>query len=150
MQVRDLKVHFPIHKGVFQRVVSHVKAVDGVSLDIARGRTLALVGESGCGKTTVGKGILQLVPPTGGQVLYDQRELTQLKGEELRALRRHFQIIFQDPYASLNPRMLVGEILEEGMRAQGIGAGRAERLARVTDLLQQVGLPADARQRYPH
>ncbi|MBI5782406.1 MAG: ABC transporter ATP-binding protein [Gammaproteobacteria bacterium] len=150
LQVRDLKVHFPIHQGVFQRVVSHVKAVDGVSLDIARGRTLALVGESGCGKTTVGKGILQLVPPTGGQVSYNNHELTQLKGEELRALRRHFQIIFQDPYASLNPRMLVGEILEEGMRAQEIGAGRAERLARVEELLQQVGLPADARQRYPH
>ena len=150
LQVRDLKVHFPIHKGVFQRVVGHVKAVDGVSLDIARGRTLALVGESGCGKTTVGKGILQLIPPTGGQVLYDNRELMQLKGEELRALRRHFQIIFQDPYASLNPRMLVGEILEEGMRAQGIGARRMERQARVAELLQQVGLPADARQRYPH
>jgi peptide/nickel transport system ATP-binding protein len=148
--VRDLKVHFPIHKGVFQRVVGHVKAVDGVSLDIARGRTLALVGESGCGKTTVGKGILQLVPPTSGQVLYNNRELTQLQGEELRALRRHFQIIFQDPYASLNPRMLVGEILEEGMRAQRIGASRTERQARIAELLQQVGLPADARQRYPH
>ncbi|MEW6331660.1 MAG: ABC transporter ATP-binding protein [Pseudomonadota bacterium] len=150
LQVRDLKVHFPIRKGVFQRVVGHVKAVDGVSLDIARGRTLALVGESGCGKTTVGKGILQLVPPTAGQVLYDNRELTQIKSGELRAMRRHFQIIFQDPYASLNPRMLVGEILEEGMRAQGIGAGRAERQARVAELLQQVGLPADARSRYPH
>ena len=150
LQVRDLKVHFPIHKGVFQRVVGQVKAVDGVSLDIARGRTLALVGESGCGKTTVGKGILQLVPPTGGQVLYNNRELTQLRGEELRALRRHFQIIFQDPYASLNPRMLVGEILEEGMRAQRIGAGRTERQARAAELLQQVGLPPDARQRYPH
>jgi peptide/nickel transport system ATP-binding protein len=130
--------------------VGHVKAVDGVSLDIARGRTLALVGESGCGKTTVGKGILQLVPPTSGQVLYNNRELTQLQGEELRALRRHFQIIFQDPYASLNPRMLVGEILEEGMRAQRIGASRTERQARIAELLQQVGLPADARQRYPH
>jgi peptide/nickel transport system ATP-binding protein len=150
LQVRDLKVHFPIRKGVFQRVVGHVKAVDGVSLDIARGRTLALVGESGCGKTTVGKGILQLVPPTSGQVRYNNRELTQLKDEELRALRRHFQIIFQDPYASLNPRMLVGEILEEGMRAQSIGASRMERQARVAELLQQVGLPADALQRYPH
>jgi peptide/nickel transport system ATP-binding protein len=150
LQVRDLKVHFPIHKGVFQRVVGYVKAVDGVSLDIARGRTLALVGESGCGKTTVGKGILQLAPPTGGQVLYNKRELTQLKGEELRALRRHFQIIFQDPYASLDPRMLIGEILEEGMRAQDIGANRVERQVRVAELLQQVGLPPEARQRYPH
>ena len=150
LQVRDLKVHFPIHKGVFQRVVGQVKAVDGVSLDIARGRTLALVGESGCGKTTVGKGILQLVPPTGGQVLYNNRELTQLRGEELRALRRHFQIIFQDPYASLNPRMLVGEILEEGMRVQDIGASRVERQKKIAQLLQQVGLSPDARQRYPH
>ena len=150
LEVRDLKVYFPITKGVFQHVVGHVKAVDGVSLDIARGRTLALVGESGCGKTTVGKGILQLVPPTAGRVVYNGRELTQLKGNELRPLRRHFQIIFQDPYASLDPRMLVGEILEEGMRAQDIGANRVDRQARVADLLQQVGLPPDARQRYPH
>ncbi len=150
LQVRDLKVHFPIHQGVFQRVVGHVKAVDGVSLDIARGRTLALVGESGCGKTTVGKGILQLIQPTAGHVVYNNRELTQLKGEKLRALRRHFQIIFQDPYASLNPRMLVGEILEEGMRAQSIGADRLVRQEKIAQLLQQVGLPADARQRYPH
>ncbi len=150
LQVHDLKVHFPIHKGIFQRVVGHVKAVDGVSLDMARGHTLALVGESGCGKTTVGKGILQLIPPTSGSVVYNRRELTRLKGEELRSLRRHFQIIFQDPYASLNPRMLVGEILEEGMRAQGIGGSRPVRQARVAELLQQVGLPADARQRYPH
>ncbi|HSD96342.1 MAG TPA: ABC transporter ATP-binding protein [Sulfuricaulis sp.] len=150
LQVRDLKVHFPIHKGVFQRVVGHVKAVDGVSLDIARGRTLALVGESGCGKTTVGKGILQLVPPSAGSVVYNGRELTLLKGNELRPLRRHFQIIFQDPYASLDPRMLVGEILEEGMRAQGIGSSREQRQVKAEELLQQVGLPSDARQRYPH
>ncbi|MBI3778856.1 MAG: ABC transporter ATP-binding protein [Gammaproteobacteria bacterium] len=150
LRVTDLKVHFPIVKGVFQHVVGQVKAVDGVSLDIARGRTLALVGESGCGKTTVGKGILQLVPPTAGSVTYDGRELTQLQGSELRPLRRHFQIIFQDPYASLNPRMLVGEILEEGMRAQGIGENRVERQARAAELLEQVGLPPDARQRYPH
>ncbi len=150
LHVQDLKVHFPIYQGVFQHVVGQVKAVDGVSLDIARGRTLALVGESGCGKTTVGKGILQLVPPTAGRVRYDGHELTQMKGEELRALRRHFQIIFQDPYASLNPRMLVGEILEEGMRAQGIGSTRAKRQSKAEELLQQVGLPPDARQRYPH
>jgi peptide/nickel transport system ATP-binding protein len=150
LQVADLKVHFPITRGVFQRVVGHVKAVDGVSLDIARGRTLALVGESGCGKTTVGKGILQLVPPSSGSVVYNGRELTQLKGNELRPLRRHFQIIFQDPYASLDPRMLVGEILEEGMRAQGIGSSREQRQERAAELLQKVGLSSDARQRYPH
>ena len=150
LTVSDLKVHFPIHKGVFQRVVGHVKAVDGVSLTIARRRTLALVGESGCGKTTVGKGILQLVKPTAGSVNYAGREMTQMRSDELRALRRHFQIIFQDPYASLDPRMLVGEILEEGMRAQGIGGDRAGRQAQVAELLQHVGLPADARTRYSH
>ncbi len=150
LTVSDLKVHFPIHKGVFQRVVGHVKAVDGVSLTIARGRTLALVGESGCGKTTVGKGILQLIKPTAGSVNYAGREMTHMQGDELRALRRHFQIIFQDPYASLDPRMLVGEILEEGMRAQGIAGDRAGRQARVAELLQHVGLLADARTRYPH
>jgi peptide/nickel transport system ATP-binding protein len=130
--------------------VGHVKAVDGVSLEIARGRTLALVGESGCGKTTVGKGILQLIRPTAGQVVYNGRELTRITDNEMRALRRHFQIIFQDPYASLNPRMLVGEILEEGMRAQGIMANRADRQAKVAELLEQVGMPRDAGQRYPH
>jgi peptide/nickel transport system ATP-binding protein len=150
LHVADLKVHFPIHRGVFQRVVGHVKAVDGVSLDIARARTLALVGESGCGKTTVGKGILQIVPPTSGSVVYDGRELTRLKGGALRSMRRHFQIIFQDPYASLDPRMLVGEILEEGMRAQGIGADRGSRQSKVEALLRHVGLPAEARTRYPH
>ena len=150
LRVTDLKVHFPIYQGVFQHVVGHVKAVDGVSLEIARGRTLALVGESGSGKTTVGKGILQLVAPTAGSVIYAGRELTGLRGAELRPLRRHFQIIFQDPYASLDPRMLVGEILEEGMRAQGIGADRAEREARVAELLQHVGLSIEARRRYPH
>ncbi len=150
LQVIDLKVHFPIYQGVFQRVVGHVRAVDGVSLEIARSRTLALVGESGCGKTTVGKAILQLVRPTAGSVVYDGRELTQLRESELRPLRRHFQIIFQDPYASLDPRMLVGEILEEGIQAQGIGTNRAERQAIVAELLQHVGLSPDARQRYPH
>jgi len=150
LHVSDLKVHFPIHKGVFQRVVGHVKAVDGISLDIARGHTLALVGESGCGKTTAGKGILQIVPPTSGSVVYNGRELTRLKGRELRSMRRRFQIIFQDPYASLDPRMLVGEILEEGMRAQGLGGDRSARQARVEELLQHVGLPAESRTRYPH
>ncbi len=150
LQVKDLKVHFPIHRGVFRRVVGQVKAVDGISLEIARGRTLALVGESGCGKTTVGKGILQLVPPIAGSVLYAGRELTQVPASELRALRRHFQIIFQDPYASLDPRMLVGEILEEGIRAQGINTSRSARQVKVSTLLQHVGLAPDARHRYPH
>ena len=150
LQVDDLKVHFPIHKGVLRRVVGQVKAVDGVSLAIRQGRTLALVGESGCGKTTVGKGILQLLRPTAGRVRFDGRELTALGTPALRPLRRQFQVIFQDPYGSLDPRMFVGEIIEEGMRAQGLGDNRAQRQARVAELLEHVGLPREAVRRYPH
>lgn len=150
LQVNDLKVHFPVHKGVFRRVVGYVKAVDGVSLEIRTGQTLALVGESGCGKTTVGKGILQLIRPTMGSVAFDGRDLSRLTTRRLRRLRQQFQIVFQDPFASLNPRMLVGDILEEGMRALGIGRGRAEHQRRIEELLEQVGLPQDARNRYPH
>jgi peptide/nickel transport system ATP-binding protein len=149
LQVRDLKVHFPITRGVFQRVVGQVRAVDGVSLAISAGRTLALVGESGCGKTTVGKGILQLIRPSAGSVRYDGQELTGLSGARMRALRRQCQVIFQDPYSSLDPRMLVGEIIEEGLRAQRMG-DRGARAARVAQLLERVGLPPDARQRYAH
>ena len=150
LQVDGLQVHFPIQRGVLKRTVGHVKAVDGVSLAIGRGRTLALVGESGCGKTTVGKGILQLIRPTGGRVVYEGRELTTLSHRALRPLRRRFQIIFQDPYASLNPRMLVGGIIEEGMAALGVDGGTGGRWRRVERLLEQVGLAPEARLRYPH
>jgi peptide/nickel transport system ATP-binding protein len=150
LQVADLKVHFPIHKGLLKRVVAHVKAVDGVSLAIPPGRTLGLVGESGCGKTTVGKGILRLVEPTGGRVLYGGADLAHRSRAELRPLRKHMQIIFQDPYASLNPRMRVLETLEEGMAALGLGAGREERQARVDALLAEVGLDPEVKLRYPH
>ncbi|MES9962611.1 MAG: ABC transporter ATP-binding protein [Candidatus Sedimenticola sp. 20ELBAFRAG] len=150
LEVSDLKVHFPIHKGVFKRVVGHVKAVDGVSFNIAPGKTLAVVGESGCGKTTVGKGILQLIRPTAGSARFEGEELTRLKGGELRKRRSDLQIIFQDPVASMNPRMLVGDIIEEGMRAQGIGGSVAQRRARSRELLEHVGLSADAADRYPH
>ncbi len=149
LQVEGLKVYFPIHKGVFRRVVGHVRAVDGVSLAIPKGRTLALVGESGCGKTTVGKGILQLIRPTAGSVRFGVDELTEMRGEALRRRRGDMQIIFQDPMSSMNPRMLVGDIVAEGMLAQGMG-DRTGRQRRVVELLEQVGLPADAASRYPH
>ncbi|MCW8945636.1 MAG: ABC transporter ATP-binding protein [Sedimenticola sp.] len=150
LDVEDLKVHFPIHKGVFKRTVGYVKAVDGVSLTIAPGKTLALVGESGCGKTTVGKGILQLVKPTEGRVTFETDELTTLSSRALRSRRSELQIIFQDPVASMNPRMLVSDIIEEGMKAQKIVRDSAQRRARVMELLEQVGLPADSASRYPH
>jgi len=143
-------MHFPIRRGVLRRAVGQVKAVDGVDLCLYPGRTLALVGESGCGKTTVGKALLQLLCPTGGSVEFDGYELTQLSGEALRRLRREFQIIFQDPASSMNPRMLVADIVAEGMRAQGIGGDRNAQQARVVELLGQVGLPGSALQRYPH
>jgi peptide/nickel transport system ATP-binding protein len=150
LKVEDLKVHFPIHKGVFRRIVGHVKAVDGVSLEIPTGHTLALVGESGCGKTTVGKGILQLVKPTAGRVIFSGEVLNELAPAQLRSLRRRFQVVFQDPFASLNPRMLVGDILDEGMRALGIGGDRQARQRRIEELLDHVGLTMEARYRYPH
>jgi peptide/nickel transport system ATP-binding protein len=150
LSVRGLKVHFPIRKGILRRTVGYVKAVDGVSFEIAAGRTLALVGESGCGKTTVGKAILQLIRPSAGEVAFDGVELTKLAGGQLRARRNDFQIIFQDPYASLNPRMRVADILAEGMSALGVESGPEARSRRVDELLEQVGLAHDSRDRYPH
>jgi peptide/nickel transport system ATP-binding protein len=149
LSVRDLKVHFPIRKGLLKRVVGYVKAVDGVSLEIGSGRTLGLVGESGCGKTTVGKAILQLIQPQG-KVELGGVELTELRGASLRAHRRDFQIIFQDPYASLNPRMRVADILAEGMASLGVEANAAARGKRVAEILDQVGLASDSVERYPH
>jgi peptide/nickel transport system ATP-binding protein len=150
LSVRDLAVHFPIRRGVLQRVVGHVRAVDGVSFEISEGRTLALVGESGCGKTTVGKAILQLIRPTAGSVQFDGEELTRLEGEALRRRRRDFQIVFQDPASSMNPRMRVEDIVAEGLVAQKIGRGRDEWRGRVGELLEQVGLEPDVADRYPH
>ena len=148
--VDDLRVHFPIRRGVLQRTVGHVKAVDGVTLELARGRTLALVGESGCGKTTVGKAILQLIRPTAGSARLDGIELCGLSRGALRPLRRRMQMIFQDPFASLNPRLSVGEIIGEGMSALGARSPQADGAAAIAALLQQVGLDADAALRYPH
>ena len=150
LEVSDLKVHFPIHKGLFKRVAGHVRAVDGVSLSIHSGRTLALVGESGCGKTTVGKSILQLIRPTAGSVRFAGYELTQFKGAYLRARRADFQIVFQDPYSSLDPRMRVADIIEEGMVALGAATSPGARQNSMDGLLQQVGLSPDSKYRYPH
>jgi peptide/nickel transport system ATP-binding protein len=150
LAVKDLRVYFPIRKGIFQRVVAQVKAVDGVSLEIHSHRTLALVGESGCGKTTVGKGILQLVPVTGGSVVFENVDLGSLTAGALRPLRKDFQVVFQDPYSSLNPRMRVVEIVEEGMTALRVDADPRARQQRVDELLVQVGLSPDMKYRYPH
>jgi peptide/nickel transport system ATP-binding protein len=147
LRVDDLRVHFPIRSGVLQRTVGHVYAVDGVTLELARGRTLALVGESGCGKTTVGKAILQLIKPSGGSVRLDGSELVGLSRGALRPQRRRMQMIFQDPFASLNPRLSVGEIIGEGMNAL---APQDDSAAAISALLRQVGLDDDAAQRYPH
>jgi len=150
LEAKEMKVYFPIRKGIFKRTVGYVRAVDGVSLSLYEGRTLALVGESGSGKTTAGKAILQLIPPTGGTVHFGGEQISGLSRAELRPRRRAMQIIFQDPYASLNPRLRVAEILLEGMRSLGIGANDVERTARIRELLLDVGLPADALERYPH
>lgn len=142
MRVEDLSVHFPIRKGLLQRVVGHVKAVDGVSLTLHAGRTLALVGESGCGKTTAGKAILDLIPRTGGKVM-----LQSLQTSAEQSVRHMAQMVFQDPFASLNPRMRVAEIISEGMSAMGI---QGDQRARIAELLQQVGLAPQMANRYPH
>jgi peptide/nickel transport system ATP-binding protein len=149
LAVRGLKVHFPIQCGWLQRVTGHVKAVDGVCLTIPQGRTLALVGESGCGKTTLGRAILQLIRPTGGSVSFAGEELTRLKGRALNRHRAALQLIFQDPLSSMNPRLRVEDIIAEGIQAQRRLA-RAQRHRRVTELLEQVGLCAAAARRYPH
>ncbi len=150
LEARDLAVHFPIRRGVLKRVVGQVRAVDGLSLELHAGRTLALVGESGCGKTTAGKAMARLLEPTQGRVLLRGEDLTALRGMALRTRRRDFQIIFQDPFASLNPRMRLAEIVTEGMQALGVGGDAAARERRVDELLDQVGLSTDMRHRYPH
>jgi peptide/nickel transport system ATP-binding protein len=150
LKVRDLKVHYPIKKGIFKRVVGHVRAVDGVTIDVHAGETVAVVGESGCGKTTMGKGILQLLQTTDGEVLYEGKDLSELDAAELRKKRSEIQIVFQDPYSSMNPRMMIRDILQEGMLAQGIGETQKERDKFSIELLEQVGLLAEHLLRYPH
>jgi ABC-type microcin C transport system duplicated ATPase subunit YejF len=150
LEVRDFKVWYPIKKGLFQRVVDHVRAVDGVSFSLPEGQTLALVGESGCGKTTLGKAMLNLIDPAGGQVLFDGVDVVGSSGEARRRRCAEMQIIFQDPFAAMNPRMVVGDIIEEGMRALRPELSEAQRRERSEALLEAVGLEKSARLRYPH
>jgi len=149
LEVRDLRTWFPVRRGLLQRTVDHVKAIDGVSFHIKRGETLGLVGESGCGKTTVGRTILRLVPATGGTVLFDGVDVFAQGYASMRALRRRMQIIFQDPGGSLNPRMRVGRIVGEPLEVHGIASGDALR-HRVESLLERCGLWKAAADRYPH
>lgn len=151
LQVDDLKMHFPITRGIiFQRQVGAIKAVDGINFSLYKGETLGLVGESGCGKSTTGRAILQLYRPTSGHVVFEGKDLTQTGGEELRKMRRRMQMIFQDPYASLNPRMTVGSIIGEPLEVHNIGSSRKERQERVQELLKTVGLNPYFVNRYPH
>ncbi|MGZ8195461.1 MAG: ABC transporter ATP-binding protein [Methylosarcina sp.] len=150
LRVNNFYYLYPIRKGLFKRVVDHVRAVDGVSFTIQQGKTLALVGESGCGKTTLGKALLNLIPGGTGQVLIDGVDLNRLSGETLRRKRSDIQIVFQDPFSSMNPRMLVGDIIAEGIRALHPEVSAGARQATVRQLLEQVGLPSDSALRYPH
>ncbi|MFP5490239.1 MAG: ABC transporter ATP-binding protein [Bacteriovoracia bacterium] len=150
LEVKDIHTHFPIKGGLLGRQVGEVKAVNGVSFQLKRGKTLGLVGESGCGKTTLGRTILRLVEPTSGSIVYDGKDITKATHEEMRLLRRKMQIIFQDPYSSLNPRMTVGEILTEPLVVHGLGGGKSERLSAAKELMEKVGLKANQLNRYPH
>ena len=150
LEVKNLKTWFPIRRGLLQRTVGHVKAVDDVSFHVRRGETLGLVGESGCGKTTVGRTILRLIPNSGGEVRFDGKDVLGAGPLELRKLRREMQIIFQDPGGSLNPRMRVGRIIGEPLEVHGITKGEDETRVRVEELLVKCGLWKQAADRYPH
>jgi len=150
LEVKNLKVYFPVKHGLFSRVQGYVKAVDDVSLHILPGETLGLVGESGCGKTTLGRAIIRLLEPNAGSVLFEGEDISQLHGDELRRRRRKFQMIFQDPYGSLNPRMTVAQIVGEAIDIHDLADSAAARRARITDLLRAVGLDPSHAERYPH
>jgi peptide/nickel transport system ATP-binding protein/oligopeptide transport system ATP-binding protein len=150
LEVEGLVKHYPIHRGLLAREVGQVRAVDGISFRIGRGETLGLVGESGCGKSTAGKAVLKLVEPTAGTIRLEGRDITALGPHAMRPLRQRMQVIFQDPYSSLNPRMTAGEIVGEPFVNYGIGGGRAEREGRVAALFRRVGLRPEQMARYPH
>ena len=149
LKVEGLKKYFPVHRGFLQRVVGWIKAVDGVDLGLSAGKTLGLVGESGCGKSTLARLILKLIEPDAGKILFQGNDITELSRSEMQSYRRRMQIIFQDPFGSLNPRMTVGQSIAEGLRTIQMG-GREQRQIRVAELLEMVGIPAWAAQRYPH
>jgi ABC-type microcin C transport system duplicated ATPase subunit YejF len=149
LSARGLKKYFPVRRGFLQKIIGWIKAVDGVDLEIDRGKTLGLVGESGCGKTTVGRLILRLMEADAGRILFRNRDITYLPPEEMKPLRKEMQIIFQDPFGSLNPRMTVGQSIEEGLRTLGNGT-RTERRERIGELLEMVGMPSNVDDRYPH
>ncbi len=150
LKIDDLQVHFPIKAGLMQHTVGVVRAVDGVSVDIRRGETVGLVGESGCGKTTIGRAIVRLNQPTGGRIVFDEKEdILKLKGGELRQLRKKLQIIFQDPYSSLNPRQTVKRLISEALTVQ-MGMTQSQAFEKTAELLTAVGLSPVYAQRYPH
>ncbi len=150
LEIQNLSVHFPVKQGVFSRTTGYLKAVDDVSFTVEPGEAVGLVGESGCGKTTLGRAVLRLIEPTGGRVIFDGEDILPLSANELRVRRRQFQMIFQDPFSSLNPRMTVGDCIGEALDIHRLAATRAARAQRIRELLQSVGLEASHAERYPH
>jgi oligopeptide transport system ATP-binding protein len=150
LEIKNLKTHFPVRAGVLQRPVGWVRAVDGVSFAINEGETVGLVGESGCGKTTLGRTILRLIEPTAGEIWFEEHDITKLDGADTKPFRRKAQMIFQDPYGSLNPRMTIGNTIAEPLRIHKLCANRTEERERVAELLRSVGLAPDHARRYPH